>query len=88
MQKRQVKKQVTGIWQDVKWKDIKKGDLFRIYERGYGYHDGRTNTFIATADAEIACDGEWGIPYEHGILTDTALINVHDNVRKSDGKVS
>jgi hypothetical protein len=87
MQKRQIKKMTGGKWQKIKWSEVKKGDTLRIYERGYGFSDGRSNTFVATSDAK-KIEGNWGFEYEHGDLNDAALINVHDNVRKGNPKTS
>ena len=87
-QKRQVKKFIGGKWQQVKWCDIKKGDQVRIYERGHGYNDGRSNTFVALSDASQGTyadgqpDGIWSFKYEHGFLDNRAIIDVHTNVRK------
>jgi hypothetical protein len=64
---RKIKKNVAGIWQSLKWHQIKKGDLIRIYDRGMRIADGGTVEFEATSDAyEVEIDGKnyWQFDYD------------------------
>ena len=67
MHLRKIKKRTAGQWQYIKWQDIKKGDLLRIYDRGMKVSDGRMVDFRATSNAyPVEIDGEtyWQFNYE------------------------
>lgn len=83
MQTRKIKKNVAGVWQEIKWADIKKGDILRIYERGHLYHDGTVDTFVATSDSYLfKPDSIYHVfEFEAGAEKSIPHTNVHDNVR-------
>lgn len=52
----------NNCWEDCKFKDLKEGDIFKIYDNGepvFGLQ-GKI-TFIATSDAYIGYDDEYTI---------------------------
>lgn len=53
MQTRKVRRFVCGKWMDIKWSDINRGDVIRVYDREYGHHDGATLTFCAVDDSYV-----------------------------------
>lgn len=67
MHLRRIKKYTAGRWQSIKWSEIKKGDLLRIYDRKMRISDGRTTDFKATSNAyPVEIDGNtyWQFNYE------------------------
>jgi len=67
MHSRKIKKHVAGQWQLIKWNEVKKGDLLRIYDRGMKVSDGTDVEFRATSNAyPVEIDGNtyWQFNYE------------------------
>lgn len=75
MQTRKVRRLVCGKWNDIKWSDINRGDVIRVYDREYNHHDGETNTFCAV-DSAILVSGVWSFKYAR----------IDAGLRKPDGK--
>ena len=97
MQTRKVRRLVAGKWNDIKWSDINRGDVIRVFDREYNHHDGTANTFCAV-DSAILVSGVWSFKYARlewsedvrdylvanpdvFVMTNTSKFNVHDNVR-------
>jgi hypothetical protein len=82
MQTRKVRRFTAGKWNDIKWSDIKEGNVIRVFDREYNHHDGTINTFVATSDAYLEKDGWWRFQYdENKVMDNKSVHNVHDNVR-------
>jgi len=60
---RKVKKYIAGKWNPLKWHQIKKGDLIRLYDRGMRTSDGDLDEFVATSDAYENENGVWAFEY-------------------------
>jgi hypothetical protein len=68
MHLRKIKKYTAGQWKVIKWSDIEKGDLLRIYDRGMKVCDDSGEIdFRATSNSyPVEIDGKtyWQFNYE------------------------